>query len=448
MVKIIDIEKNSIAHELGIQPGSFILEVNGHEITDRIDYRFYCAEEELEISIRNEIQDTIYEIEKDADEDIGLVLEEMTMRSCGNRCVFCFVHQNPKGLRRPLYFKDEDYRFSFLYGHYVTMTTMTRKDLERIVEQRLSPLYISVHATEEKIRKYLLGIKEDDGLLEKIEYLTSNGIILHTQIVLCPEKNDGKIFDQTVNDLKNYYPGVKSIAVVPVGLTQHRKNLPELRIHSVSELQGMIDYTNNMRVQIKNDLGVNFVYLADEFFIKAKTELPPAEYYDEFYQIENGVGEFRDMIDQFNRAKHSIRKTGLKKPVKITWVTGELAADPLSEFIISPLNKIPNIEIDMIPVKNNFYGNSVHVSGLLVGQDIYEQLKSRELGDMVLLPPRVLNDDGLLLDDWTVEDLSEKLNKPVHVYTEDLEQLPYVIESCLSSRSSTEIDIKSGEIYG
>jgi len=427
MVKITDIRPESIAADLGIQPGAFILEINGKKITDRLDYRFCGAAEDIEMHILQGGEETIYEIEKDADEDVGLVLEEMTMRSCGNRCVFCFVHQNPKGLRRALYFKDEDYRFSFMYGHYVTMTTMTQADLDRIVEQRLSPLYISVHATEEKTRKFLLGIKQDDGLLEKIRFLTSRGITLHTQIVLCPGINDGAIFDQTVNDLKQFYPGVKSVAVVPVGLTRHRRNLPELRVHSTEELRSMIRYTNTFRRKLRSELGVHYIYLADEFFIKADKPMPPASYYDEFYQIENGVGGFRVMINDFNKSYAGLKKKGFQEPVNITWVTGELAADPLETFIINPLREIPNLEIDLVAVKNNFYGNSVHVSGLLVGEDIYAQLRDRPLGDIVLLPPRVLNDDGLLLDDWKVEDLEEKLGVPVHVYTEELSELPDVV---------------------
>jgi putative radical SAM enzyme (TIGR03279 family) len=327
------------------------------------------------------------------------------------------------------------------------MTTMTQADLERIVEQRLSPLYISVHATEEQTRKYLLGIKHDDGLLEKIADLTEKGITLHTQIVLCPGINDGEFFDRTVNDLKKFYPGVKSVAVVPVGLTQHRRNLPELRIHSVDELKGMIDYTNEFRTQLMKELGVRFIYLADEFFIKAETDLPPAEYYDEFYQIENGVGEFRDMIDRFKEELPNIIKTGFERPIKITWVSGELAAEPLDKFIIKPLRNISNLEIDLVPIKNNFYGSSVHVSGLLVGEDIYDQLKNHSLGDLILLPPRVLNSDGLLLDDWTPAEISEKLGTPVHVYTEPLEQLPEVIQQCLRYlpiTNNSEVSDKNG----
>ena len=434
MIKIIGIEPDSIAEELELQIGDQLESINGQPIKDRLDYRFYSSMEEVELLIHRGNEQIIYEIEKDADDDIGLVLEEMTMMACGNNCVFCFVYQNPKGMRKPLYFKDEDYRFSFMYGHYVTMTTMTREDLDRIVEQRLSPLYISVHSTEEKTRKFLLGIKKDDHLLEKIAYLTSNGIELHTQIVLCPGINDGSIFDRTVNDLKQFYPGIKSIAVVPIGLTQHRKRLTPLRIHTQEELKEMIDFVEERRVKLKTGLGAHFVYLSDEFFIKAKQELPPSEYYDEFYQIENGVGEFRDMIDRFN-AEFPASQKSLLKPVKITWVTGTLAYKTLENYIVNPLRKTKNLTIDLVPVINKWYGPSIQVSGLLVAGDIYDQLKDRPLGDIVLLPPRVLNDDGLFLDDWTMDDLSLKLGVPCHVYTGEIADIPKEIELLLTEES-------------
>jgi putative radical SAM enzyme (TIGR03279 family) len=422
MIKITAVEQGSIAEELELQPGDILESVNGKEINDRLDYRFYQSNEEIELLIKRNDEVVIYDIEKDADEDIGLTLEEMELMACGNNCVFCFVYQNPKGMRKALYFKDEDYRYSFMYGHYVTMTTMTQKDLDRIVEQRLSPLYISVHSTEEKTRKFLLGIKKDDHLLEKMDFLTSNGIELHTQIVLTPGINDGAIFDQTVNDLKQFYPGVKSIAVVPIGLTQHRKRLTPLRIHTADELTEMISFVNERRDRLKKELGAHFVYLSDEFYIKAKHPLPGAEYYDAFYQIENGVGEFRDMIDTFNKAFNPQQK-GFSKPVKITWVTGILAYKLLEEKIINPLRQVNNLTIDLVPVVNKWYGPSIQVSGLLVAEDIYEKLKDKELGDVVLLPPRVLNNDGVFLDDWTVDKLAQKLGVACHVYVGEIAAL-------------------------
>ncbi len=430
MLKIIYIEAGSIAEELGIETGADLISINGKEVNDRLDLRFYISEEEIEMHIRQGGEDIIFEIEKEIDDEIGLITADMQMKSCGNNCVFCFVHQNPKGMRRALYFQDEDYRFSFMYGHYVTLTTVKQKELERIVEQRLSPLYISVHATEEKVRKFLLGLKKDDFLLEKIEYLTSNGIELHAQIVLCPEINDSDIFDKKVDDLSKYYPNLKSIAVVPVGLTKHRDGLPQLRIHTQQELKGTILHVDKLRLQYKEKLGRNFVYIADEFFIKSDEDIPSAEYYDDFDQIENGVGEFRELIDSFNEEWPLMPKK-IEKKVRVCWVTGELAAGNLEKHIISKLREIENLEIDLLPVINNFYGPNVQVSGLLTGGDIYAQLKGNNPCDIIFLPPRVLNEDGLLLDDWTAAYLEERVGVPVHVYTEPIAEIVDVLDNLI-----------------
>jgi putative radical SAM enzyme (TIGR03279 family) len=432
MLKIIHIEKNSIADQLGLQAGDQLVSVNNNPVNDEIDFRFYSAEENIELQVQREVEVVTFDIEKEFHEDIGIELESMKMKACGNNCVFCFVYQNPRGLRRALYFKDEDFRFSFLYGHYVTLTTVKQSELERIVAQKLSPLYISVHATEEKTRKLLLGLKKEDHLMEKISFLVEGGIELHAQIVLCPGFNDGEIFDRTVADLKEFYPGVKSIAVVPVGLTRHREKLFSLRLHRPEELREMISYTDRLRRNLYNELGNSFVYLSDEFFIKADIALPPAAYYDEFYQIENGVGEFRDMIDCFDRDSDQLPER-ITEPTTITWVTGTLAANTLEKYILRRLNQIGNLTINLIPVKNDFYGHDIEVSGLLVGRDIFNHLKDKALGDLVLLPPRVLNNDNLFLDDWSVEKLHDLLNTEVIVYKNAPAELPAVLEKLKGS---------------
>jgi len=427
LLEIIKIQQDSIASEIGLQPGDQVLQINSEDINDQVDFRFYSAEEDIEMLIQRGDEQIIFEIEKDFNEDLGVELQEMKMKACGNNCVFCFVYQNPKGMRKALYFKDEDYRFSFLYGHYVTLTTVKDEELERIVKQQLSPLYISVHSTEDKTRKLLLGINRDDDLLRKIEYLVRGGIELHTQIVLCPELNDGEIFDKTIQDLMKFYPGVRSVAVVPLGLTRHRDGLLKMRLHTLSELDQMITYTDKLRKTIKKELGDSFIYLADEFYIKANISFPDRSYYDDFYQVENGVGEFREFIDRFDEEFNDMPNE-IEKATKITWVTGELAAERLAKYIISKLNTIKNLQIELIAVKNEFYGREISVSGLLVGADIYEQLVNRNLGALVLLPPKILNTNGLLLDDWTVPMLEKKLHVPCHVYTEPVSELVNVIK--------------------
>ena len=268
--------------------------------------------------------------------------------------------------------------------------------------------------------------------MEKISFLVEGGIELHAQIVLCPGFNDGEIFDRTVADLKEFYPGVKSIAVVPVGLTRHREKLFSLRLHRPEELREMILYTDRLRRKLYKELTNSFVYLSDEFFIKADIALPPAAYYDAFYQIENGVGEFRDMIDQFDRDSDQLPEK-ISGPTTISWVTGTLAADMLEKHIIRRLNQIENLTINLIPVKNDFYGHDIEVSGLLVGQDIFNHLKDKVLGDLVLLPPRVLNHDNLFLDDWSVKKLRDLLNTEVIVYKNTPAQLPALLEKLKES---------------
>jgi putative radical SAM enzyme (TIGR03279 family) len=428
LLEIVEVYPNGIAQELGILSGDFIVKINSESVNDQLDYRFFSAEEYVELLIQRGNEQILFEIEKEYQEDIGVDLQEMKMKSCGNNCVFCFVYQNPDGMRKALYFKDEHYRFSFLYGHYVTLTTVNDSELERIVKQQLSPLYISVHSTEEETRKLLLGIKKDDHLLEKIDYLVKGGIELHTQIVLCPGINDADIFDRTVEDLKQFYPGIKSIAIVPVGLTKHRNDLFDLRLHTKDELMLMIDYTNKYRVKLAEQLGTSFIYLADEFYIKAGIPFPSANYYDDFYQIENGVGEFRDTIDNFEKYRSTIPKDA-KNPVHISWITGTLAAENLNKHIISKLNTIKNLRIDLIPIINKFYGENITVSGLLTGQDIFEQLKDRTLGDIVFLPPKVLNVEGLFLDNWNVPMLEEKLNTKFYVYKDDIIEIIDIVNN-------------------
>lgn len=414
MAKIVEIEPHSIAEELGIRAGANLLKINNKEIHDNLDYRFHSAGEDLEVLIEQEGEPVLYEIEKNPGEDLGLVLEDLTMRKCGNKCVFCFVHQNPKGLRRAIYFKDEDYRFSFLYGHYVTLTNANREDLERIVAQRLTPLYISVHVTHAELRKYMLGIKFDDRLLEKIEFLTQNGIELHCQIVLCPGLNDGQYLDQTINDLKNFYPTVKSIAIVPVGLTRHRRNLPLLKPVTNNYSLKLFEIIREKRKLLKKELGSSFVYLSDEFYIRTGMPVPQNEYYEGFYQLENGVGLTRDFLNSFTKGFPKLKK--MNPQGHLTLVSGVLGTRVLERYFVPELQKLAGLKINLVKVVNDFFGESIVVSGLLVGRDIYKTLNNKELGDFVILPPRVLNHDGLFLDDWTVKDLERKLRKKIYIF--------------------------------
>jgi putative radical SAM enzyme (TIGR03279 family) len=414
MQKILEIEKGSIAEELGIFPGATVISINGKPIHDLLDYRFYVSGEKLEVLIKQNEERKIFEIEKDYQEDLGLILDDLKMRKCGNHCVFCFVHQNPKGLRKSLYFKDEDYRFSFLFGHYVTLSNTTQSDLNRIVEQRLSPLYVSVHVTDPELRKYMLGIKFDDLLLEKIKFLTDNGIELHCQIVLCPGLNDGRYLERTINDLRKFYPGIRSIAIVPVGLTKHRKNLPQLKPVTLRYSMDLMDDIDKKRRKLRSEVGSSFIYLSDELFVRTGIDIPSNDYYEQFYQLENGVGLTRDFCDRFEAEVPKLKK---RNPcMKLTFVSGNLGTAVLKKYVIAKLQELPGLCIDLLEVKNDFFGESVGVSGLLVGQDIYNTLKDRTLSEYVILPPRVLNHDQIFLDDWTIDELEKKLNRKIFIF--------------------------------
>lgn len=427
MIEIREVLPDSIAEDLGIESGDFLLSVNGKEIADALDYRFYITAEEVEIVIKQNEQQVVFEIEKEYDDDLGISLEDLELRSCGNACVFCFVFQNPKGMRKTIYFKDEDYRFSFLYGHYTTLTNATQEDLDRIVEQRLSPLYISVHVTDPEIRKTMLGIKFEDRLFEKIDFLTENGIELNCQIVLCPGLNDGEHLDKTIADLKPYHPMIQSIAIVPVGLTQFRKNLFKLTPVTVDYSLKLIDEIDEKRRDLRRELGSSFIYLSDEFYIKTRVPIPDEAYYEGFFQVENGVGLTRDFMMRFADELPNLENPA-GRPLNLTLVTGTLGAEVLKTYFMDSLNQIQDMTFKLHPVINRFFGPTIVVSGLLVGEDIYNSLKDIETGDYIILPPECINDDGVFLDDWTLPQLEERLGKKLIPFPKSFSALFELIE--------------------
>ena len=417
-MKIIQINPDSIAEECGFQEGDEIVAINKHPIRDIIDYRFHVSDEFLEVELKRNGETLIFEIKKDFDEDLGVEFEEIKYRRCDNRCIFCFVDQNPRGLRKSLYFKDEDYRLSFLYGNYVTLTNVSPEDLQRITEQRLSPIYVSVHSTDWKIRHFMLGIKKDDRLLDKIKFLAENRIEIHAQIVLCPRINDGASLIRTIKNLGQFYPHVKSVAIVPVGLTRHRENLPPLQPVTPEYAKKLIPEMDKIASKFREKYGDYFVYLADEFYLSAGITLPESERYDEFPQIENGVGMTRSFINQFEEQKQYLPHR-ISHQQSLALITGRLAAPIIEKYIVTELNKIDNLTVSTKIIKNNFYGESITVTGLLTGQDIYEQLRNQQSDDILVLPVNSLNYDGLFLDNWTPEKLSQKLNRQIKIIDDD-----------------------------
>ena len=414
-MKIIKVFPNSLATEIGLKPGDKLLKINNKRVKDDIDYQFKIADQFVKLEFEIDGKKLLYDIEKDYDDTLGVEFEEFNIRACANDCVFCFVDQNPEGMRQELYFRDGDFRLSYLHGHYVTMTNMGQKDLNRVVEQRLSPLYISVHITDLQLRKELFLYNKDDFILDKIRFLTDNGIELHAQIVLMPSLNDGKYLLKTIEDLYQFYPKLKSLSIVPVGLTKHRKGLMELK--SVTK-EYAITFINDMKNISENYKGeVNpFILLSDEWYLMRGQPLPPSYIEDGLDLVENGVGQVRDFMNNFEKEK-KLLPTAMDEKTKFTIATGTLIFDYFKKNVVDYLNKnIKNLEVILVPIKNNFYGEVVNVSGLLTGRDIINQLIGKDLGSSLWLSHRILNDDKTMtLDNMTLEDISHSLKLPVNI---------------------------------
>ena len=419
-MKIISVKQGSTADSIGIKPGDRLMKINSTRVKDEIDYRFKITEEEVSLEFEIDGKLKTFDIQKDYDDDLGVELEEFKIKSCANDCVFCFVDQNPAGMRKGMYFRDGDFRLSYLHGHYVTMTNMGEKQLKRIVEQKLSPLYISVHATGVELRKKLLLYGKDDHLLSKIDYLTKNGIELHAQIVLMPSINDGAHLIKTIDDLYSFYPGLNSLTIVPVGLTKHREGLPEIETVSSKYAVTTMGQINSLNKKFKTKSGRPFMYLSDEWYILSKTKLPPYEYYSPLDLVENGVGQVSKFLEEFSGCIEYLPKI-FDSPMEFSIVTGKLMEGIFKKHIIPKLLEIKNLEINLYAIDNDFYGDMVTVSGLLTGKDIINSLKGKRLGQAVWASNRILNDEGTLtLDDMTLEDISKNLGVPFNVSNDSI----------------------------
>ena len=429
-MKVIAVQKGSPAEQLGIRVGDALERIGGHPARDVLDVWFRMADEGVILELRRNGEVFEVRIEEPDGGDLGLEFEEMTTRRCGNRCVFCFVDQLPPGMRPALYVKDEDVRLSFLFGSYVTLTDVSDEDLERIVEQRFSPLYISVHATDPRVRKKILGRPGGGNVLATMQRLAEAGIWMHTQIVLCPGINDGLELTRTVWDLSALFPQVRSIAVVPVGLTRHRQGLTPLKPVGRTEAEQCIEQVTGWQEKFLDRFGERLVYAADECYLTAGLEIPASEDYEDFPQIENGVGMVRQFLDAFKAEEERLPER-LKERLILTLVTGT-SAEELLRSMAERLEQVDGLSVRVVAVKNRFFGASITVSGLLTGQDILAALEQEAVGDAVLLPPNCINDDGLLLDDQMPEQLAEALGVPVEVGSYDL------VESVLSLMSNEE----------
>lgn len=419
MLQIESVERGCIGEEMGLEKGDFILSVNSKTVEDPIDFVFYTqhstsSDEYTLFEVRKK-DGSCLEIEAELDEgdDLGLRFPPIEPLRCRNNCIFCFVHQLPRGLRRTLYIKDEDYRLSFLNGNYVTLSQIDRSDIDRIKEQRLSPLYISVHSTDPDIRERLLGKRPKWNITELMDEFASAGLEMHTQIVICPGINDGTELEKTLKDLFTLYPGVLSVAVVPVGLSSHRERLPDVRPVDRIEAAKTIREVEVLQKRFRN-AGSAFVFLADEYYVKAGLDIPPYTHYEDFPQIGNGVG----LLAMFNKeARQVLAGSGrMKRPIRASVITGLSPRRYIEEFIQRVNSKL-GTQIMVYPVENRLFGNSVTVTGLLSGEDIANRLNGENLGEFLLVPDIVLRDgEDMFLDDLTVEEMEKKLGVKVLLF--------------------------------
>ncbi len=408
---------DSLAERAGLRPGDELLSINGHPLRDIIDVRFYGAEDDLVLRVRRDGEEIALEVERRYEEPLGLEFEQPTfdgIRRCDNRCEFCFVSQmppprpQPSGLRRSLYIKDDDYRYSFLFGNYITLTNLVESDWARIHEQRLSPLYVSVHATDVTLRRRILRNPAAPDVLAQLRRLADLGIEVHAQIVVVPGLNDGVHLDRSVGQLAGLYPAVRSVSVVPVGLTKYHRG--KCRVQTDAEMRVVVELVGAWQARLRERLGVNFVYLSDEWYLRLGQEVPPAAAYDGLDLQENGVGLVRRFLDaRMPFARPGFEVSGLE-PGAITLVTGSLFAPLLRRAMAG----FPGVEV--VPVLNRFFGETVTVAGLLTAQDVIEQLRGRDIGDLVLLPPAMFSGpEGQSLDAIWLREVGEALNRRVAV---------------------------------
>lgn len=398
------IAEGSIAQEIGIKKEDVIIGVNGKPVRDIIDYMYYSKEGTLDLKVQRGDKTYSFKIKRKQKTNIGLELKPFRPKSCRNKCSFCFVDQLPKGMRKTLYLKDDDYRMSFLYGNYITLTSLSATGKKRIFEQKLSPLYISVHTTNNELRKIILGNTKAPDILKEIQELTSNKIRLHTQIVLIPGMNDELELSKTIKDLYRFYPHVASIAVVPVGLTKYRKT----HISPVEKAESVktIEIIKQFRKRFKKRHGDPIVYASDELYIKADMPFPPLSEYGDLPQIENGVG----VVPSFLNSMKKLKLPKKIEPKKIVTFTGTAFAPYLEEVSLR-FKTIDGLSLEIFNIENKFFGPTVTVAGLLTGRDILKTLMGKIKGDYLLIPNVTLKDgDDVFLDNLTLKDLEENLN--------------------------------------
>ena len=413
MVRIAEIGEGSIAEALELRIGTRILTVNGARVRDSIDFAFLTAEEELELEVVDPDGTTVVcEISRDPSESLGIVPARDTIRECANECVFCFIDGNPPGARDPLWLRDDDFRLSFTYGSYVTLTNLGPRGLQRLVDQRLSPLYVSVHATNPELRVRLLKNDRAGLILDQLKLLLGGGLQVHAQAVLCPDWNDGDELDRTIRELYSLGEGILSLSVVPVGLTRYNLNRP-VRLLRPGEAEDAIAQTEAIRGRAFRERGKRWCYAADEIFLIAGRDVPEAAYYDDWPLLENGVGALRSLLDGFETGKRRLKPVEEVRRVRV--VTGS-SMQPVFEGFAPAISSRMKCQVEVVAVENGYFGPSVTIAGLLGGADILGAVDGSRPGDLVLLPGTALNDDALFIDGVALSQVAARL-APARVRT-------------------------------
>lgn len=420
-VQIKEVARHSPAARAHIKAGWTLLSIGGHEITDVLDYEFYAAEERLDLVLLEGEKEHTVTLHKNQYEDLGLSFETYLMdkqHTCRNDCIFCFVSQMPPGMRESLYFKDDDARLSFLFGNYITLTNLSQREIDRIIEMKISPINISVHATNPELRVKLMKNRFAGKVLSIMRRFADAGIRMNCQLVLCPGINDGEELRRSLRDLRALAPAVQSIACVPVGVTKYRDGLPPLTIYNKETAGEAIDVINAEGDIYKEETGSRICYPADEFYVLAGRPIPDGEYYEEYDQLENGVGMLALFREEFMSAFESLEAN--EKATHCTVVTGQASYAFLRQLIDYAHEKWHNFHCDLVRIENDFFGKTITVTGLLTGTDIVAQLRGKELGDVLYIPVACLrHEQDKMLDDYTLEDIRRELGVPVELMEND-----------------------------
>ncbi|HOQ14572.1 MAG TPA: DUF512 domain-containing protein [Bacillota bacterium] len=446
MVNIVDIERGSRAEKSGIKKGDVLISINGHPINDVLDYGFYLADKRVKLLLSRDGKEFEVTIHKETYDDIGLGFEEPLMdkkHRCENACIFCFIDQNPRGMRESIYFKDDDSRLSFLHGNYITLTNLSDADIQRIIDMHITPINISVHTTNPSLRVKMMKNKRAGDVLRYLNKLADGGCELHCQIVLCRGINDGAELDRTMRDLAVLYPAVTSVAVVPAGLTAHRDGLYKLEPFTPAECADIVAKVTSFGDNCKSKLGTRIFFASDEFYIKAGLPLPCGDFYEGYPQLENGVGMVTSFLDDIKSELEFIGDYSYDKdkPRHITIATGEAAAPYITTAVEKICSLCYNIKCDVIAVKNKFFGGEVTVSGLLTGSDFLSALSTQNLHDELLIPASTLRAEGdLFLDNKSPAWLSEKLGVPVRTVKNDAVDFICAVLGCTSPYENEDIN--------